>query len=265
MLARFDMSDIFEEIVKLKKQGEPAALATIISSRGSTPRDVGSKMIIKTDGSTVESIGGGLMEAQVIQNALKVIKNGKAEIISLTLNADDAAKEGALCGGKLEVFIEPLIPAERVYVFGGGHISYYLAPMATAVNFQLTIVDDREEFANKERFPQADEIIVGEFEKTTKELAPNQHSYIVIVTRGHSSDELVLQWALSTKARYIGMIGSKSKIKTIFANLEAKGISSSQLKKVYSPIGLGIGAQTPAEIAVSIIAELIEVRRTKAI
>jgi xanthine dehydrogenase accessory factor len=264
MLSRFDMPDIFEEIVKLKKKGEPAALATIISSRGSIPREVGSKMLIKLDGSIVESIGGGLMEARVIKKAMDVIKHGKSEIISLNLSADEAAKEGALCGGELEIFIEPLLPAERVYIFGGGHISYYLAPMASAVNFQVTVIDDREEFANTERFPQVDEIIVDEFEKAIQNLCPHSHSYIVIVTRGHSYDELVLQWALSTQARYIGMIGSESKIKTIFANLEAKGVPSEKLKKVHSPIGLAIGAQTPAEIAVSIIAELIEARRTKA-
>jgi xanthine dehydrogenase accessory factor len=257
------MPDIFEEIVKLKKKGEPAALATIISSRGSTPREVGSKMLIKSDGSIVESIGGGLMEAQVVKKAMDVIKHGKPEIISLNLNANEAAKEGALCGGKLEIFIEPLLPAERVYIFGGGHISYYLTPMASAVDFQITVIDDREEFANSERFPQVDEIIVNEFEKAIQNLCPHRHSYIVIVTRGHSYDELVLQWALNTSARYIGMIGSESKIKTIFANLEAKGVPSKKLKKVHSPIGLPIGAQTPAEIAVSIIAELIEARRTK--
>jgi xanthine dehydrogenase accessory factor len=258
------MPYIFEEIVKLKKKGEPAALATIISSRGSTPREVGSKMLIKSDGSIVESIGGGLMEAQVIKKAMDVIKHGKSEIISLNLNANEAAKEGALCGGELEIFIEPLLPAERVYIFGGGHISYYLAPMASAVNFQVTVIDDREEFANTERFPQADEIIVDEFEKAIQNLCPHRCSYIVIVTRGHSYDELVLQWALSTQARYIGMIGSESKIKTIFTNLEAKGVPSEKLKKVHSPIGLPIGAQTPAEIAVSIMAELIEARRIKA-
>lgn len=255
------MSDLYEEIVKLRKSGKPAALATIISAQGSTPREAGTKMLIRADGTIVETIGGGLIEAQVIQKAKEIIKSGKAEIMSLKLNAEQAAQEGAICGGQMEVFIEPLIPTERLFIFGAGHVSYYLAPMASSVGFQLTIIDDREEFANQERFSQADELIVDDFKRAIKKIKPNVHSYIVIVTRGHNYDELVLHWALSTKAHYIGMIGSKSKIKTIFKNLEAKGVSPQELKKVYSPIGLDIGAQTPSEIAVSILAQLIEVRR----
>jgi len=255
------MSDLYAEIVKLKKSGKPAALATIISAQGSTPREVGAKMLVKADGSIVETIGGGLLEAQVIQKAKEIIKSGKAEIISLKLNAKEIAREGAICGGQMEVFIEPLIPAERLFIFGAGHIAYYLAPMASAVGFQLTIVDDRDEFANKKRFPQADELIVDEFKRATKSIKPDEHSYIVIVTRGHNYDEIILHWALGIQAHYIGMIGSKSKVKTVFKKLESKGVSRQELKKVYSPIGLDIGALTPSEIAVSILAQLIEVRR----
>ena len=255
------MPDIYQEIVRLRQRGEPAALATVISTKGSTPRQVGAKMLVKGDGSIIESIGGGLMEAKVIQKAKEIIRSGKAEILSLKLTQEEAGEEGALCGGQMEVFIEPLIPGERLFIFGAGHISYFLAPMASAVGFQLTIVDDREEFANKERFPQADQLIVDEFARATKEISPNELSYIVIVTRGHAYDEQVLHWALSTKARYIGMIGSQSKVRTIFNNLQGKGITKEELKKVYAPIGLDIGAQSPAEIAVCILAQLIEIRR----
>jgi xanthine dehydrogenase accessory factor len=165
------------------------------------------------------------------------------------------------CGGIVDVFLEPIKPLPSLIIFGGGHISYFLARIGKMVDFRVTIIDDRPEFANPERFPEADETIAEDMASVMKRLEINGSSYIVIVTRGHMKDEQALEWAVTTPAGYIGMIGSKRKIKTSFTYLETRGITQEQLDKVHSPIGLAIGAETPEEIAVAIMAEIIQVRR----
>jgi len=254
------MEDVFEEIVRLQSKGEHFAIATIISTSGSVPRQEGTKMVVRQDGSTYGTIGGGILEAKVGEIAKRAIEKRKTEMFSFDLS--NKAEEGMMCGGKVSVYIEPILPKSIVCIFGGGHIALSLARISKMVGFKVIVIDDREEYANPERFPDADETIADEYTIALPKLKINQLSYIVIVTRGHKFDQTVLEWAITTNAKYIGMIGSRHKIKKIFDNLVAKGISRKDMDRVHSPIGLDIKAETPEEIAVSIMAELIKERHT---
>jgi xanthine dehydrogenase accessory factor len=256
------MSDIYQEIVRVKEAGQEAALVTIVAATGSTPREEGAKMLVKADGSIAGTIGGGSLEAQVIEEAVKVIKLGKPKRIHFTLSDKEASEVGMICGGDMEVFIEPILTAPTLFIFGGGHISLPLAKTSRLLGFKIAVIDDRADFASAERFPEAEMVLAGDFSQAFSRLKVDKTSYIVIVTRGHQHDELVLEWAVGTPAKYIGMIGSKTKVKTIFDHLLAKGVPKEKLDSVHSPIGLAIGAQTPEEIAVSILAEIIKVRRS---
>jgi len=256
------MTDIYQEIVRIKAEGEEAALVTIVSTTGSTPREEGAKMLVKADGSILGTIGGGSLEAQVIEEAIRVIRQGKPKRLHIGLTAKEVAEEGMLCGGELEVFIEPILTPPTLYLFGGGHISLPLAKIGKLLGFKIVVIDDRAEFANADRFPEADVILADDFTKTFPKLKIDKSSYIVIVTRGHQYDDMVVEWAVGTKAKYIGMIGSKAKTKAIFSHLQAKGIAKGLLDRVHAPIGLEIHAQTPEEIAVSILAEIVMVRRS---
>ena len=254
------MDDIYESIASLRRRGEKAVLATIVSTCGSAPRKESAKMLVLTNGKIIGTIGGGAIEYQAYQEALKLIKGNESKLAHYELTNADASKEGMTCGGTVDVFLEPIKPLPSLIIFGGGHISFFLARIGKMVDFRVTIIDDRPEFANHERFPEADETIAEDMASVMKRLEINGSSYIVIVTRGHMKDELVLEWAATTAAGYIGMIGSKRKIKTSFTYLKTKGITQEQLDKVHSPIGLSIGAETPEEIAVAIMAEIIQIR-----
>lgn len=254
------MTDIYQEIVRIKNEGEEAALATVISASGSTPREEGAKMLIKADGSILGTIGGGKIEAQVMKEAAEVIRKGKPQHLRYSLKEE--GELGMICGGDTEVFIEPIISAPTLYIFGGGHIALCLAKMGKLAGFKIAVVDDRDEFASPQRFPEAELTIVEDFAKAFQSLKIDKSSHIVIVTYGHKNDEVVLEEALATQAKYIGMIGSKTKNRVIFSHLLAKGIPQEQLDRVHAPIGLEIYSQTPEEIAVSILAEVIKVRRS---
>jgi xanthine dehydrogenase accessory factor len=256
------MTDIYQEIVRIKEEGQEAALVTIISTSGSTPREEGAKMLVKPDGAIIGTIGGGILEAQVIDEAIKVIKQGKPKHLHMSLTAKEAEEAGMMCGGDLEVFIEPILTTPALYIFGGGHISLPLSMIGKLLGFKIAVIDDRADFASAERFPKADILLADDFTKAFPKLKIDKTSYIVIVTRGHPHDELVLELALGTPAKYIGMIGSKTKVKTTYSHLLAKGVPKEKLDSVHSPIGLEIGAQSPEEIAVSILAEIVKVRRS---
>ena len=253
------MDDIYEAIARLRRRGEKAVLATIVSTRGSTPRKESAKMLVQANGKIIGTVGGGSIEHQVYQEALQLIEGNESRLAHYKLTNADASKEGMTCGGIVDVFLEPIKPLPTLIIFGGGHISF-LARIGKMVDFCVTIIDDRPEFANAERFPEADETIAEDLTSVTKRLDINSSSYIVIVTRGHQDDTRVLEWAVTTPAVYIGMIGSKRKIHTVFSYLKTKCITQEQLDRVHSPIGLPIGAETPEEIAVSIMAEIIQVR-----
>ncbi len=254
------MTDIFEEIIKMKAEGEEAALVTVISATGSTPRKEGTKMLVRADGSIVGTIGGGKIEVQAIKEALEVIRKASSKRLSFSLKEGEDL--GMICGGDTELFIEPIISKSTMYIFGGGHIALTLAKVASLLDFKIIVIDDRPEFANAQRFPEAELTLVAEFSKAFQKLKVDKSSYIVIATHGHKGDEIVLEGALATEAKYIGMIGSKTKNKTIFSHLLSRGISQEQLDRVHAPIGLRINAQTPEEIAISIMAEIIQVKRS---
>ncbi len=254
-------ADVFDEIQRLRQLGRKAALATIVQVRGSVPSFQTAKMLVRDDGSIVGSVGGGCVEAEVWAAAQEVIRDEKSRIMSFDLTDDSMGESGLICGGKLEIFIEPVLPIPKMIIFGAGHVAAQVSKVASLAGFKTTIVDNRLAYANAERFPEAEAIYSESFEKAFEEVVPNENSYVVIVTRGHQEDQNVLRWAVQTDARYIGMIGSKRKVRTIIQQLESEGISRERLDRIFAPIGLDIGAVSPEEIAVAIVAETIHQRR----
>src|SRR5262250_135809 len=253
--------DIFDEIQKMRQQGRKAALATIVQIRGSVPSFQSAKMLVRDDGSTLGSVGGGCVEAEVWAAAQDVLREEKSRVMSFDLTDESMAESGLICGGKVEIFVEPILPIPKMVIFGAGHIATQVSKIATIAGFRTTIVDNRPVYANAERFPEAEAIYSESFEQAFQEIVPNENTYVIIVTRGHQEDQNVLRWAVKTDARYIGMIGSKRKIRSIVEQLESEGISRERLERVYMPIGLDIAAVLPEEIAVAIVAELIHSRR----
>ncbi len=253
--------DVYDELINLRRQGQKAALATIVQIRGSVPSFQTAKMLVREDGSTLGSVGGGCVEAEVWAAAQEAIKEEKSRVMTFDLTDDSMADSGLICGGKLEIFVEPILPIPRVVIFGAGHISIQVSKIATIAGFKSWLVDDRPIYANATRFPEAERIFSDSFEEAFKQIVPDKNTYIVIVTRGHQEDENVLRWAVGTDARYVGMIGSKRKIRTIVRRLEEEGIDRERLDRAHMPIGLDIGAIVPEEIAVAIVAELVHLRR----
>jgi xanthine dehydrogenase accessory factor len=253
--------NIYEEIVKLQREGRNGAVATIVNSRGSIPSFQSAKMLIRDDGSIAGTIGGGCVEAEVWQAAREVIVQEKPRTLTFDLNQDPKYDTGLVCGGTLEIFIEPVLPVPLLYIFGAGHVAVELFKAARNAGFDCIVTDDREAYANAERFPGALQVIAKDFGQALMDFAPVESSYIVIATRGHRDDMRVLRWAVQTRARYIGMVGSKRKAITIFRELSREGLNPELFDRVHSPVGLDIGAVTPEEIAVSIVAELIALRR----
>jgi xanthine dehydrogenase accessory factor len=190
-----------------------------------------------------------------------VMESEKPRSLTFNLNQDPKYDTGLVCGGTLDIFIEPILPPASLYIFGAGHVALNLYKVSENAGFDVTVVDDRETFAHRERFPAAKEVIAEDFDKAMARLTPSESSCIVIVTRGHHDDMRVLRWAVKTPARYIGMIGSKRKTIAIFRELTKEGIAAQLFERVHAPVGLDIGAVTPEEIAVAITAELIAVRR----
>ncbi len=253
--------DIYEQIVQLRREGRRGAVATIVNVRGSIPSFKTAKMLVRDDGSIVGTIGGGCVEADVWQAAREVMESEKPRTLTFDLNQDPKYDTGLVCGGTLEVFVEPVLPPALLYIFGAGHVAFNLCQVASSAGFDLIVTDDRISYATKERFPAAREVHALDFKEATRKLDPNEASYIVIVTRGHRDDMRILRWAVQTRARYVGMIGSKRKVIEIYKNLQKEGLPAHLFERVHAPIGLDIGAVTPEEIAVAITAELIAVRR----
>ena len=253
--------DIYEQIVQLRREGRRGAVATIVSVRGSIPSFKTAKMLVRDDGSIVGTIGGGCVEADVWQAAREVMESEKPRTLSFDLNQDPKYDTGLVCGGTLEVFVEPVLPPALLYVFGAGHVAINLCRVASDAGFDVIVHDDRTSYATAERFPSAREVHAVDFDDATKNLDPNESSFIVIVTRGHRDDMRILRWAVQTRARYVGMIGSKRKVIEIFKTLHKEGVPTHLFERVHAPIGLDIGAITPEEIAVAITAELIAIRR----
>ena len=255
--------EVFAALNDALQRGEEVALVTIVSSTGSTPQRVGAKMLVYADGRTVGTIGGGCYENESFWKAREAIKNRKPVTMKFDLNDDFAQETGLVCGGQMEVFIEPVEPSPELYVFGAGHVGYFVAKMAREVGFQVHVIDDREKFANTERFGEGIDVVVDDIPAwiDANQLPPT--SYAVIVTRGHTHDLDAMRSLSARQLRYLGLIGSKAKVKRIFDALREDGVAADTLRGIHAPIGLDIGAITPQEIAVSIVAELIAVKHGK--
>jgi len=250
---------IYQEILRLRSEGEPAALATVTRTRGSTPGKTLFKMLVYANGEILGSVGGGAFEAKVISEALNVIKTEEPKVFEFKLNkcGEDLSDNQPICGGEMEVLIEPITRRPTLCIMGAGHVGQALSGIGKIVGFRTVVVDDGEKYANKSRFADADEILVSDFGEIADNVKVGKSSYVVIVTRGHQHDKTVLKAFIHSDAAYIGMIGSRKKVKEVFQSLIQEGVEEKLLDRVYSPIGIDIGAQTASEIAISILAEII--------
>ncbi len=253
--------DVYEELVRLRRSGQKCAIATIVQVNGSIPSYESAKLLVREDGSLVGTIGGGCVEAEVWNAAREVMESEKPRHMTFNLGQDAAYDNGLICGGQLNVFVEPVLPQPFAYIFGAGHISKSISKIATLAGFATVVVDNRDAYANRDRFPEADAIHAAEYEEVFPKLDINESSYLIIVTRGHKDDMRVLRWAVNTRARYVSMIGSKRKTIGVVRELEKEGIPREAFDRIFAPMGLEIGAITPEEIAVSVVAEMIAVRR----
>jgi xanthine dehydrogenase accessory factor len=249
---------IYEEVLKLKKQGRASAIATIVECRGSSPQKQGAKMLVRDDGSIMGTLGGGCLEADVVQAAMMTIKNGEP----MTLPFELTEREGGLvCGGTVLVYIEPVLLDPHLVILGAGHVGRTLAKLARFTGFRVTVVDDRAEFANQENIPDAHDLIVYEFERAFEQVPVENGTFIVVATRGHNHDLDAIKAALRTPAFYIGLLGSKRKRALLRKSLADSGFSPTDIDRVIIPVGMEIDSVTPEEIAVSIMAQIIQKRR----
>ncbi|MBI4475759.1 MAG: XdhC family protein [Acidobacteria bacterium] len=254
---------VLKAVVEALERGEEAALVTIVAARGSTPQRVGAKMLVFADGRILGTIGGGCYENDAFWKARDALRTRRPQLVHYELTDDFAEESGLACGGQMDVFIEPLEPAARLYIVGAGHVGQQLARFAHAVGFRIHVIDDREKFANRERFPDADAIAVDAIPDWLAGTEFPATSYVVVVTRGHRHDLDAIRVLLQRDLRYLGLIGSRAKVKRIVDALLAEGLSPETFERIHAPIGFDIGAVTPEEIAISIVAELIAAKYGK--
>jgi xanthine dehydrogenase accessory factor len=250
--------EIYEEVVRLRKEGRASALSTIVQCIGSSPQKEGAKMLVRDDGSVVGTLGGGCLEAEVIQASKMTIRDGTPRTLPFELTERHG---GFVCGGKVLVYIEPVIPEPRLIILGAGHVGKSLSTVAKFAGFKTIVADDRDEFANRENIPDADEVVVDTFADIFSRIVADDQTYLVIATRGHNHDLEALKAALETKAKYIGLLGSRRKRALLFKTLRDAGFSETDVGRVTTPVGMPIGSVTPEEIAISIMAEIIQKRR----
>ncbi|MDO5563773.1 MAG: xanthine dehydrogenase accessory protein XdhC [Eubacteriales bacterium] len=271
------MDEIFEKTEKEFLHGAGIELVKIIDSKGSTPRSKGAYMIVTERNEARGTIGGGKVEYLATLKALELLKEKKNGEYNYNLDREGNEQIGMVCGGDIKVSFTYLEPSNeslkilkdldiennfggRVYIFGAGHVSQCLEKVLNFIGFDTIIIDDREEFANKEKFPLSKEIIVSNYDDIMSKINIKENDYVAIMTRGHAFDYEVEKQVLNTKAKYIGVIGSHKKIKVINEKLMKDGFSEERIKEVHTPIGLEIGAQTPEEIAISVAAEIIQIK-----
>lgn len=252
------MIDLLEKALEASRSGEIVALATIVRAQGSTPRAVGTKMIVFKDGSFRGTIGGGEMERRVIEAAKTALLNRQPALLHYNFQEVEAGDPG-ICGGENDVFIDLIAPPMEMVIAGAGHVGQAVAELGAFLGLECIVIDSREEWANAERFPRARKILVGSIAEELQKHPIGLRSYVVIATRGHLEDGEALAAVLRSPAAYIGMIGSRRKKLRIFEMMRAQGFEEHLLERVSAPIGLDIGAETPEEIAVSIIAEVVKV------
>lgn len=249
------MNKIINQILPLLQKNKACVLATVVSCAGSSPAVVGARLLMSSEGLLTGTVGGGALEKSVLADGRTALSKGRSFQKEYLLNRSSGL---AVCGGKVAVFFDVIRPARHLVIAGAGHIGLSLSAMAKLLGYEVTVVDNRREFAAPRRFPHADKVICGPYGKVLKKISADAQTAVVIVTHGHLYDGEALKAALKTKAGYIGMIGSRAKIAHIFKEMKRQGFSAQRLKDVHSPIGLDIGAQTPEEIAVAIAAELIK-------
>jgi xanthine dehydrogenase accessory factor len=258
------MIDVFEEIAEMRACGERGALCTVVSTTGSTPGKETMRLLVRATGGISGSVGGGCVEAEVVAAAREVIQDETPRRLEFRLTEEATGSSGLLCGGVIEIFVEP-ITAPHAILFGAGHVSRSLCAIAADAGFRITVADDRASFVTRERFPQAQRLVSGEtFDEVFRELRVPSTAACVVVTRGHSMDQACVDFALHTEASYVGLIGSRVKVRGILARLRDGGrLEGIDLTRLHAPIGLDIGGATHGEIAVAIVAELIAHRRRR--
>ncbi len=249
---------IFEEALRLKREGRVSAIATIVECHGSSPQKQGAKMLVRDDGTIMGTLGGGCLEADVVQAARMAMLDGKP----MTLPFELTEREGGLvCGGTLLVYIEPVLPDPHLVILGAGHVGRALCKLARFTGFRVTVVDDRSEFANRGNIPDANDLVVNEFERTFERVTVDKTTYIVVATRGHNHDLDAVKAALRTDAHYIGLLGSRRKKSLLVKSLSEGGFLPGEIERIVIPVGMHIGSVMPEEIAVSIMAQIIQKRR----
>ena len=253
------MESIYQVLSNLEKNNGSAALCTVIKSEGSTPRHVGSKMLVQPDGKFIGTVGGGELESRVIKAAIESIASGKSQTLEYTM-ADPSRGDPGVCGGTVEVFVEPILSTAMIVVIGAGHVGKAVAHLAKWLGFRVAVSDDRAEFCNPETVPNADAYYPVPMAELVNQLKVTKQTYLVITSRGSSVDAAGMPSLLNSEAAYIGVIGSKRRWLTTVKALKEKGITEEKIAKVHSPMGLELHAETPEEIAVSIMAEILMLR-----
>ncbi len=256
------MDAVSQELIQALQNNKLAALATVVRTRGASPRQAGSKMLVYPDGSIVGTVGGGEMEMRVIAEAQGALRDGKPRYLDMTLSNEQRG-DPMICGGEMEIFVEPITLAPTLVLVGAGHIGAAVAQLAQQTGFRVVALDDRPEFITPENFPHADERITGDIVEKIHTVDITPQTYIVFVTRAHTLDAALLGAVVEKDAAYIGMLGSERRVLTVKNLLQQQGVSQTALARVHAPIGIEIHAETPQEIAVSIMAEIIQVKRQK--
>jgi len=249
--------ELYEEMVRLTRQGEPFALATVVAHGGSSPRKSGTKMLVRRNGSSLGTVGGGRIEQETIEAARMALSSGEASTLEFILTEE----HGYACGGSMSVFVDPQGRRPLLVMFGAGHVGRALTPLAHGCGFRVIVVDERPDCAVPELLPGADEIVCAPVGDACGRLRLDRESFAVIATPGHRHDFDAVRGCLATETGFIGLLGSRRKRETLLKTLEEEGFDSAQRARVITPVGLDIGAQTPEEIAVSIVGQLIAIRR----
>lgn len=253
---------VYDEVARILREGGRAALATVIGTRGSTPGKTSMKMLVYPDGTALGSVGGGCVEAEVIERGREVARTEQSQRFEVDLNERDNPETGLICGGRVEILIEPIVMPE-LFLFGAGHVGQAVCEHAARVGFRVVVVDDRDELVTEARFPLAAERVALPWSEALDGLRIGPDAYVAIMTRGHKDDLAVLLELARRKLapRYLGLIGSRAKHRTLRGHLEREGVDPSFMDRVRTPIGLPIGAVSAHEIAISLVAELIALRR----
>lgn len=250
----------YEKVVEWTRAGKRVAVVSIVSTVGSTPRKPGAKMLVGEDLELYGTIGGGCVEADLIFAAKEVLKTLVPRLVTVDIKAKNAAELDMLCGGEATFYVEPVMPDFELLICGGGHISKAIAHVAQGLDFRVTIVDDRDLFANGQRFPNVDRTVSAPYEDLSKHVALGPRTYAVVVTRGHTGDEVCVRQILRSPACFVAMVGSRAKWANIRKRLADDGFAKKELDRVHSPAGIDIGSVTPEEIAVSVVAQLVQER-----